>query len=200
MRAFIVVAAVLALASCEEKSTGPAPSRFDSVKKPTTSTAANNFCERQWSTTEGAKKKFVAPPEKPIPGAPAIPDVKAGSWKWVNLWATWCHPCVDEIPLLARWKTSLEKDGIPVDLEMWSVDEDQTALTSWLQKTAMPGHVRWVRSPDDLPAVLEGIGADKGAAIPIHVLIDGNGNLRCLRVGAVHDEDYGAIKSILSGA
>jgi thiol-disulfide isomerase/thioredoxin len=198
MRALVVIVAVLAFASCEEKHTGPAPSRFDSVKK-TASTAANNFCEKQWSTTEGAKKKYVEPPERPIPGAPQVP-AKAGSWKWVNLWATWCHPCVDEIPLLARWKTSLEKDGIPVDLEMWSVDEDQAALTAWLQKTAMPGRVRWVRSPDDLPSVLDGVGADKAAAIPIHVLIDASGNLRCLRVGAVHDEDYGAIKSMLSGA
>ena len=25
------------------------------------------------------------------------------------------------------------------------------------------------------------------------------GNLRCLRVGSVHDEDYGAVKSLLAG-
>jgi hypothetical protein len=30
-------------------------------------------------------------------------------------------------------------------------------------------------------------------------LVDGKGKLRCVRVGAVHDEDYAAIKAIIAG-
>ena len=198
--AVVVVAAVIAvLAACEEKPAGPPPSRFDSVKKAQASTAANNFCEKQWPAAEGVKR-FIEPPERAIPNAPQPTAPKQKMWKWVNLWATWCHPCVEEMALLGKWKSSLEKDGIPLDMELWSVDDDAAALTGWLQKTPMPGRVRWVRSVDDLPAVLEGLGAEKASAIPVHALVDGNGNLRCLRVGAVHDEDYGAIKAMLSGA
>ena len=198
----VVVAIALAalVSSCDSKPEGKAPSRFDSVKKPASSTAANNFCEKQWPAAAEGGKKFVTPPERPIPGAPAPAAVKAGSGRWINLWAPWCHPCVEEMPLLDKWKRSLDKDGIALDMELWSVDDEEQALTGWLAKTAMPGRVRWVRSAADLPAVLENLGAEKASAIPVHALVDGNGNLRCLRVGAVHDEDYGAIKAILSGA
>ncbi|HEY4220177.1 MAG TPA: TlpA disulfide reductase family protein [Myxococcota bacterium] len=191
-------------ASCDDAaSKGSAGSRFDTVKKSAGATlngaAARNFCEKQWPVGEGGKK-LAAIPERAIPGGPQAPASKPGAWRWVNLWATWCHPCVEEMALLGKWKSSLEKDGVPLNLELWSVDDDEKALTSWLGKTAMPGRVRWVRSLEDLPAILDNLGADKASAIPVHALIDGNGNLRCLRVGAVHDEDYGAIKAILSGA
>ncbi len=195
----VIVVAVALSAGCDDKTAGPPPSRFDTVKKPAKSTAAAHFCEKQWPAGE-AGKKFVDPPERPVPNAPKAPPAPAGAWRWVNLWATWCHPCVEEMALLGKWKSSLEKDGVPLNLELWSVDEEESALTGWLQKRAMPGRVRWVRSPDDLPAVLTNLGADKASAIPIHALIDPNGNLRCLRVGAVHDEDYGSIKAILTGA
>lgn len=196
---FVLLVLALGLLACDNKPAGPAPSRFDGVKRAPATAAATTFCEKQWPAAEGAHK-FTEPPEKAIPGAPVVPASTVKGWKWVNLWATWCHPCIEEIPLLGRWQASLEKDGVPLDLEMWSVDEDEAALTGWLQKTPMPGRVKWLRSAEDLGPTLESLGADKASAIPVHALVDPAGMLRCLRVGSVHDEDYGAIKSILTGA
>lgn len=194
------VVATLALAACEEKKPeGPAPSRFASVKRDSAGKAATSFCEKQYPVGEGARR-YGAPPERPIPGVVAGPAAPAGAWRWVNLWATWCGPCIEEMGLLARWKNSLSADGVNIDFELWSLDDDEAALTGWLKKTTLPGRPRWIRSQEDLGPFLEGIGADKGSAIPIHALVDGGGNLRCLRVGAVHDEDYGAVKAILTGA
>jgi hypothetical protein len=101
--------------------------------------------------------------------------------------------------LLARWQHSLEQDGIRLDLQTWSVDEDEATLADYLKSHPVPGRVRWVRSQADLPAVLAALGAAPDSGVPVHALIDGAGNLRCLRVGAVHDEDYGAVKSLLAG-
>jgi thiol-disulfide isomerase/thioredoxin len=122
----------------------------------------------------------------------------ARGWRWINLWATWCTPCMEEIPLLGRWQRGLGKDGVDVTLELWSVDEDEALLREALKKE-LPGRVRWMKNFEDLPPILEGMGIGGDAALPIHLLVDGDGMLRCVRVGAVHDEDYGAIKSILSG-
>jgi thiol-disulfide isomerase/thioredoxin len=203
MKRFCVGAVLVVFAfGCEEKKPdGPAPSRYAAVKKDSTSTnkAASAFCEKQWPIGEGGKK-FVEPPEKAIPGAPQASPAKEGGWKWINVWATWCAPCVEEMGLLSKWKSSLTQDGVQLDLELWSVDEEEAKLTDWLKKTSMPGRVRWVRSQEDLPAMLEGLGADKASAIPVHAFVDASGNLRCLRVGSVHDEDYGAIKAFLTGA
>jgi thiol-disulfide isomerase/thioredoxin len=195
-----VLTTAMALTACEEaKPEGPAPSRFAAVKREASSRAASAFCEQQWPVGE-AGRKYKELPDRPIPGAPAPAPEHAGAWRWVNLWATWCLPCVEEMGLLARWKASLERDGIALNLELWSVDEEEEKLTAWLKKTSLPGRVRWLRSAEDLGPALESLGADKASAIPVHALIDGSGNLRCLRVGSVHDEDYGAIKTMLSGA
>lgn len=187
-------------AGCEEKKPdGDAPSRFASVKRDGAAKGASTFCEKQWPVGEGGKR-FSAPAERPIPGMAAGTPAKAGAWRWVNLWATWCHPCVEEMGLLARWRDSLTADGVNIDFELWSIDDEEAALTGWLAKTKLPGRARWLRTQEDLAPFLEGIGADAASAIPIHALVDGNGNLRCLRVGAVHDEDYGAVKAFLTGA
>lgn len=192
--------AALATAGCEEKKPeGDAPSRFASVKRDGAAKAASTFCEKQWPVGEGSKR-YAAPAERPIPGVAAGAPAKAGAWRWVNLWATWCHPCVEEMGLLARWRDSLTADGVNIDFELWSIDDEEAALTGWLGKTKLPGRARWLRTQEDLAPFLEGIGADAASAIPIHALVDGNGNLRCLRVGAVHDEDYGAVKAFLTGA
>jgi thiol-disulfide isomerase/thioredoxin len=177
---------------------GSAPSRFASVKKEASSTAAATFCEKQWPAAAAGGRRYTEIPERPLPGAAAVAASTGGTWKWVNLWATWCVPCVEEMRLLARWKRSLAKDGIALDLELWSVDEEEAKLVEYLGKTAMPGRVHWLRAQEDLPAVLESLGADRASGIPVHALVDGSGNLRCLRVGSVHDEDYGAVKTILN--
>lgn len=197
MRHLVLVSFLFFIACSDDKPTGPAPSRFNGVKREQGSAATKSFCEVSFPIGEGARP-FVNPVEKPAPGAAA--PVASKGWRWVNLWATWCRPCIEEIGLLGRWQTSLQKDGIPLSLDLYSVDDDEAALAAWLQKTRMPGNVRWLKGGGaDLPTVLESLGVDKGSPIPVHALVDSNNNLRCVRTGSVHDEDYGAVKAILTG-
>lgn len=206
MRAVCFFFAVVALSSCsDDKPTGPPPSRFDGVKRASNSAqATKSFCEVSFpagAESGAGGKDFVVPVEKPIPGyQQPVPGKPMGAWRWVNLWATWCHPCIEEIGLLGKWHDSLKKDGVALDLDLYSVDDDEAALSGWMKKTNMPGTVRWLKGgANDLPTVLESLGVDKGAPIPVHALVDGNGKLRCVRTGSVHDEDYGAVKAILTG-
>lgn len=200
MRIAFALAFATALLACTD---GDAPkeapqSRYGGVKRTASSAATKSFCEVSFPAGETGKT-FTAPAEKPVPGVTPS-SAPAKGWRWVNLWATWCHPCIEEIGLLGKWQTSLEKDGIPLTLDLYSVDDDAEALSKWLSKSKMPGNVRWLKGgAADLPVVLESLGVDKGAPIPVHALIDGNNKLRCVRTGSVHDEDYGAVKAILSG-
>jgi hypothetical protein len=103
--------------------------------------------------------------------------------------------------LLGRWREGLEKLGVEVSLELLSVDslEAEVELRAWLAR-GLPGQLSWVRSPDDFPPWLEqSLGLDPDSAIPIHVLVDPAGRLRCARVGAVHAQDYGAVRALLTG-
>ena len=48
-----------------------------------------------------------------------------GQFVVLNLWATWCAPCVAELPALARAQAALGNDAliIPVDMEKKGVEE-----------------------------------------------------------------------------
>jgi thiol-disulfide isomerase/thioredoxin len=72
----------------------------------------------------------------PIPAAPEAVFFDAegadatladfqGQFVVLNLWATWCAPCVAELPALARAQEALGDDALilPVDMEKKSADE-----------------------------------------------------------------------------
>ncbi len=73
---------------------------------------------------------------EPIPAAPeavfydgegadtTLADFE-GQFVVLNLWATWCAPCVAELPALARAQAALGDDALilPVDMEKKSVEE-----------------------------------------------------------------------------
>ena len=58
--------------------------------------------------------------------------------------------------------------------------------------------MRWVESDAAFATFLDSVGLDKTAAIPIHLLVDPAKNLRCVRVGSIHPEDYAQVKSFIA--
>lgn len=194
----LIALGVLALAACVDNTEQTAVSgRFDAVRaapRPATAAAAQ-FCDTVLPPSGPDARRYVPPPERPIPGY-TPPSSKDGAWRWVNLWATWCKPCVEEMALLGRWKAMLAKDGHPVEVELVSLDEDGPALAEWLHHP-LPGRVHWLRGNDDLLPLLQSLGLGEGSAIPIHALVDPAGQLRCVRVGSVRERDYAAIATMV---
>jgi thiol-disulfide isomerase/thioredoxin len=115
-------------------------------------------------------------------GRAAVPDLefvdRAGETKsladfrgqvlLVNLWATWCTPCVAELPDLAEAQEALEGDAvaiIPIDMERLEADKIAQFLR---EKNAgsLPVYI------DRTYAVMQGFEAN---ALPLTVLIDKEG-------------------------
>lgn len=186
---------LLALAGCDEKPTGPAPSRFASVKKSAQSATA--FCDKSYPASGDGVKRFVAPALRPF-GAAAAPAPAKG-WTWLNIWATWCKPCVEEMGVLNRWSDAISREGLPLHFELLSIDDAsaQPELDAWSAKN-LPGPIKWIRSEADFGTLLDGLGVERSAAIPIHVLIDPKGLVRCVRVGAIHEQNYGAVRDLIT--
>jgi hypothetical protein len=193
-----LLACVLLLAGCDEKPAGPPPERFASVKK-SAKPKGGSFCEKSYPASGEGARRYAAPALRAF--GPADPAAAAAGWKWVNVWATWCQPCVEEMALLQRWRDGLIKGGATVSFEMVSIDEAeaQPALEEWRAKGRVPGPIRWIKDEGSFAAFLEGVGLDRGSAIPIHVLVDPAGMVRCVRVGAIHEQDYGSVRDLLAG-
>lgn len=199
----------LALATgCRDSQTSTAdavPERFAGVRKQAASSAnaRSTFCEKSYPAGGEGARRYAPPPQRPWAGSEdgtgSATGARGTAWTWVNLWATWCAPCVEEMELLKRWRNGFSRDGMQVSFEFVSIDDSggEKELGAWRSK-GLPGPIRWLRSEPDLGPLLDSFGVDRGAMIPIHALVDASGWLRCVRIGAIHEQDYAAVKGLLA--
>ncbi|WP_343055008.1 TlpA disulfide reductase family protein [Azospirillum oleiclasticum] len=119
--------------------------------------------------------KEVSPP-KPLPalawtdldGAPLPADAVRGRMTLLNVWATWCAPCVKEMPALERLQTQLGGPGFGV--VALSVDRGGAhQVKPFLEKTGL----------SRLPIALDMPGAAMQAlelrGLPTTLLLDAEG-------------------------
>jgi len=93
----------------------------------------------------------------------------------LNFWATWCPPCVQEVPALVALQQQM---GDHVIVLAVSMDEDADAYKAFTAKR-MPG-VLTVRDPDHKSSALYGT-----FAYPESFLIDKDGKIQRKFIGAV---------------
>jgi peroxiredoxin len=98
---------------------------------------AFSFAYLQQDQGPGLRAGSLAPPfSLPVRGGGSV-DLAAlsGQVVVVNFWATWCPPCVAEMPSLDRLHRGLSHEGLVV-LAI-SVDEDESALAAFVLKAGL---------------------------------------------------------------
>jgi len=126
-------------------------------------------------------------------------DVGRGpGWRWVNVWATWCKPCLEEMPMLAGWRERFARENVAVDMVFLSVDAD-AATVAELRKSRpeIPDGPR-IASVDDLPKWMAAIGLDESSVLPIHLFVDPAQRIRCVRMGGIGEDDYDTVKRVVT--
>lgn len=180
----------LILAACSTEATPAAKpkSRVDAVAAaPKKAVDTEAFCDGRdvgtfaWPELEGA------PPPKPA------------TWRWVNVWATWCKPCIAEMPMIREWATRLGTESVPVSQEFLSVDATAAVLSTFMaQHAAFPATSR-LKDVTGLQPWLTSVGLDSSASLPLHLFVDDKDQIRCVRMGALGENDYEAIKAVIQG-
>jgi hypothetical protein len=91
------------------------------------------------------------------------------------------------------------RENLPLSFELLSIDETsaQPALEEWSGKN-LPGSIKWIRSEEDFGSFLDALSVERNASIPIHVLVDPKGMVRCVRVGAIHEQNYGSVRDLIA--
>ena len=186
----MIVAALIGCAGEPAGDGAAPPKRFDAVlADPSKVVPPDEFCDT-WASAETAKP-FVVPE---LSGTPWTPPT---GWRWVNVWATWCGPCVAEMPRLVKWRDQLAKESVKVDLVFLSVDSGQPEVDRFYAKNAeLPPSLR-INDVGQLATWLGANGLDASTAIPIHFFLDAEGRARCVRTGSLSDGDYAPVKRLL---
>jgi thiol-disulfide isomerase/thioredoxin len=106
----------------------------------------------------------------------------AGKVVLLNVWATWCHPCREEIPYLQKLHTAHASQGL--ELVGISVDArgEDDAIRAFMQDFGMTYPI-W-RDPDERIQSLY-----KALGVPASYLIDRGGVIRWRRLGIIRESD-----------
>jgi thiol-disulfide isomerase/thioredoxin len=195
--AAVTLALALAFASgaCDptaDKPAGAPASRTDGAKVSAGQAATTEaFCDLHATDDKAAAFRW---PElaagSTAPGAPT-------TWRWVNVWATWCKPCIEEMPRLAAWRDKLAAAGKHLELVFVSVDDADAEVAAFrASHPETPPSIR-IANADKRTAWLKGFGMSDGA-IPIHLFVSSANRLRCARAGGIRDKDYGVVEQLLA--
>jgi thiol-disulfide isomerase/thioredoxin len=189
----VVVAAMPVMGACEGKSGPPGapPSRTNGAKVNVARTATTEaFCDVHAGDDRGAVFRW---PE--LAGAPA--PTAATGWRWVNVWATWCKPCIAEMPRLAAWHDKLAAAGKPVELTFVSVDDSDAEVAEFRRDHPQAPPSLRVAGSAQRTAWFRALGVNDGA-IPIHLFVSPANRLRCARAGEIREQDLGVVDKLLA--
>jgi len=107
----------------------------------------------------------------------SLADVR-GRVVLVNIWATWCHPCREEIPQLAALHERFRERGFSVIGVSVDTDGTDDAIRAFMRDYPMPFPV-W-RDPDErISSLFLALG------VPATFLIDAQGILRWRKTGPI---------------
>jgi thiol-disulfide isomerase/thioredoxin len=184
-------AAVQATAAPTTPSARPAPS-IASAK----ATTKRELCKGQLESKprDLPKKATLSRAGKDKP--PADLPVGDGKWTWLNFWAAWCVPCKEEIPRLSEWRSKL---STKMELVFVSLDDDERQLETFIEKQPVTGlrSTYWLRDGKERQEWLAEAALEVDPELPMHVLVDPRGKLRCTINGAVDDSDYDRVAEIV---
>jgi thiol-disulfide isomerase/thioredoxin len=114
-------------------------------------------------------------------GRMKLPSAYSGRPQLINLWASWCGPCIEEMPELDRFAHQQGSDGVQV---IGIALDDADAVRAFLQKI-----------PVRYPILIDAAGpADAGVqlgnvkgVLPYTVLLDAQGRLVKQKIGPFRD-------------
>jgi thiol-disulfide isomerase/thioredoxin len=110
-------------------------------------------------------------------GQVRLPDSYAGRPLLINFWASWCGPCIEEMPELQRYASAQGSGGVQV---VGVALDDRAAVEAFLRRVPVDYPILLdVAGPADSSVQL---GNPKGV-LPYSVLVSADGRLLKQRIG-----------------
>jgi cytochrome c-type biogenesis protein len=106
----------------------------------------------------------------------------AGKVVLLNIWATWCHPCRDEIPYLEKLYEQHRADGFEIIGVSVDARGQDAEIREFVQEFRMTYPI-WHDPDERVQSTFLAIG------VPASYLIDRRGVLRWRRIGVIREGD-----------
>lgn len=125
-----------------------------------------------------------------VPGKPALASTAfaQGQPRLLNVFASWCIPCIAEAPMLLR----LKQMGVPIDAI--AIRDTPAAVTGFLRRNGDP----YQRIGDDRESAVQLALGSSG--VPETFVIDGRGRIVLQHVGDIKEDDVPVILAALEKA
>jgi len=139
--------------------------------------------EKVYSTGDPIDKPMIMSRFIEMSSARAVPDVSfvdaqgdaislkqfKGKLVMVNLWATWCAPCIKEIPQMEHIRqTNINNNLVVIPI---SIDEESDQVEPFLARHGLADYKTWLDPKKNIDQIMP---AD---VVPATFFFDGSGNL-----------------------
>lgn len=165
----------------------------------TSSKAGSSEASKEESSTSGEKASAQAADEpdetfalvdakaEDVMAAIKAPGSKAVV---VNLWATWCKPCVEELPYLLKLREKYKDKGMRLILVSFDFNSVRSDVVRFLkkQKIDFPSYRRKGKDNE----FLAGLSDQLTGQLPTTIFYDGEGNIKEIREGEATYEVFEA--------
>ena len=102
---------------------------------------------------------------------------KTGAVGLINVWATWCEPCVDEFPELIALYKDYQKQGLKLWLVSGNFLDEEKLVLDFLEKQGVDFEVYMIagKSGPFIEEFKKAFGSDWGGSMPVTYIIDREG-------------------------
>jgi len=127
-----------------------------------------------------------------ITSAELLSKVKssAGKTSVVNVWATWCQPCVEEFPHLVELYKKYSDKGLQLILVSADADEDRGRVIDFLSEQGVDFQTYIKAEPDN--EFVAAFGQEWSGALPATFIYNSKGELKKFWMGDASFEEFEA--------